>query len=388
MDFTSLLRWFTGGADHAYMTLAHCMAHDRLWITITIVLDLAVASGYLWIARHWWQNQRLLKNVRAKAALGRMRNIFIFCGLCGYLFIPIKMVWPAWRLYDMFLVVLVYFTWRYALGARDLKVIYHELNRSEALALELDSSREEARRKSFFLNAIGHDLRNPLYGISLCTDMARDQIRSGNTAAIEESIGLIQSAAGEMRTLIESFLELGRLDNGSVPPIKPAPVELRPLLESVAAQQLTRARLKGLRIEVDAPADLHIVTDREKIERVLTNLADNAITHTEQGEITLRAKPAGACIELSVQDTGPGIAPEHVDRIFEEFYQVNNDERERSKGFGLGLAIVSRLVDHLGGRIDVRSEPGRGCCFTVHLPEDNLPLPAGHPGCREFIAAG
>src|SRR3954469_2190319 len=102
------------------------MKGDVLWISITIALDLAVAAGYGLIALHWSKNARSLPAIPAKSALANMRHIFAFCGICGYVFIPIKMFWPAWRLYDMFLVVLVYFTWKYAWNARDLKVIYSE----------------------------------------------------------------------------------------------------------------------------------------------------------------------------------------------------------------------------------------------------------------------
>ena len=107
------------------------------------MLDLAVAAGYGLIAIHWWRNEKLLDNPPAKRALGRMRNIFFFCGICGYIFIPVKMFWPAWRLYDLFLVVLVYFTWRYAWGAKELKVVYSELVRTDQLAADLKHSREE-----------------------------------------------------------------------------------------------------------------------------------------------------------------------------------------------------------------------------------------------------
>src|SRR5688572_23347281 len=111
MDF---LYWFSGG-DEQYHTLYHCMRGDIVWIVITIVLDILVASGYIIIAHHWNVNEKLLdKNSRARHALSHLKNIFIFCGICGYIFIPIKMFWPAWRLYDFFLVILVFFTWKYA----------------------------------------------------------------------------------------------------------------------------------------------------------------------------------------------------------------------------------------------------------------------------------
>src|SRR6185369_3881448 len=96
MEFLrGLSDWFTGGSRH-YMTLYHCMSKDVLWISITVGLDIAVASGYIVIASHWWRNQRRVGPSPAKVALGNIRNIFIFCGLCGYAFIPVKMFWPAW----------------------------------------------------------------------------------------------------------------------------------------------------------------------------------------------------------------------------------------------------------------------------------------------------
>ncbi len=113
----NLLDWFAGSGK--YMDLRHCMGHDTFWIGLTVALDLAVAAGYGLIAIHWWRNEKLLDNPQAKRALGRMRNIFFFCGICGYIFIPVKMFWPAWRLYDLFLVALVYFTWRMRGGRRN-----------------------------------------------------------------------------------------------------------------------------------------------------------------------------------------------------------------------------------------------------------------------------
>ena len=117
----SVYEWLAGNGR--YHTLVHCMGRDSFWIIVTVLLDLTVAAGYGVIALHWWRNQRHLPESAAKRALGTMRNIFLFCGICGYVFIPVKMVWPAWRLYDLFMLALAYYTWRYAWGAKDLKVV-------------------------------------------------------------------------------------------------------------------------------------------------------------------------------------------------------------------------------------------------------------------------
>ena len=113
MTMLDFFQWFSGG-QHQYMRLYHCMNMDTPWVAVTVALDLAVAAGYVLIARHWWVNERTLPQTPAKNALRNMRNIFILCGVCGYIFIPIKMVWPAWRLYDLFLAGLVYSTWKCA----------------------------------------------------------------------------------------------------------------------------------------------------------------------------------------------------------------------------------------------------------------------------------
>ncbi len=140
MHWMNFINWFAGG-ENPYHTLYHCMRGDTPWVVTTVALDLAVAMGYLLIAKHWWENERQLNNTNAaKIALGRLKNIFIFCGICGYVFIPIKMFWPAWRLYDMFMGVLVLFTWRYALGAHDLKVIYSAVKGNDRLERDLQDS--------------------------------------------------------------------------------------------------------------------------------------------------------------------------------------------------------------------------------------------------------
>ncbi len=171
-----------------------------------------MALGYILIARHWWENEKLLPASHAKLALGNMKRIFIFCGTCGYLFIPIKMFWPAWRLYDIFMIALVFFTWRYALNARQLRVVYHELGRTKQLAFELEESRAESRRKSFFLNAISHDLRTPLNGLMLQADLAELSVSTQDHESLRESLREIKACARTTADLLSSFLELGKLD--------------------------------------------------------------------------------------------------------------------------------------------------------------------------------
>jgi signal transduction histidine kinase len=381
--FGDLLRWFSGGSD-GYMSLSHCMKGDRFWITLTVILDLAVAIGYILIARHWWENEKILPMSQAKLALGNMKRIFIFCGMCGYLFIPIKMIWPAWRLYDCFMVALVFFTWRYALNARQLRVVYHELGRTKQLAYELEESRTQSKRKTFFLNAISHDLRTPLNGLMLQADLADLSASSNDLESLRESLREIKACARTSADLLGSFLELGRLD-WSDDPCRESRFVLGDLIKQVVDRARPIAETKKLELRLEISIRLTLQTDRLKLERILQNLVSNAIKFTDRGSVTIEVSSAGRDTTLNVIDTGVGIAVDQHETIFDEFYQVNNCERDSTKGFGLGLAIARRLARQLQGELVVDSEPGRGSRFSLLLkgvivdgPVSGSSAPAGH----------
>ncbi|HEU5115085.1 MAG TPA: HAMP domain-containing sensor histidine kinase, partial [Isosphaeraceae bacterium] len=331
------------------------------------------------IARHWGINERVLPASPAKRALGRMKNIFIFCGLCGYLFIPIKMVWPAWRLYDLFMMVLAFTTWRYAWNAKDLRVVYQELRRTHQLTQDLAESREESRRKSRFLNAISHDMKTPLNGMSLQAELALMLLegplaeKEEARAAVEE-IRMLALSAGR---LLDEFLELGRLD-WIEERIRPSAFPLAELLSEVVSRTRALPESRTLDVRLEEPPALVLFADRLKIDRILQNLMQNAVKFTPRGHVLLRAIKHGPGLILEVEDTGMGIASEQRTSLFDEFYQVNNRERDRSKGFGLGLAIARRLARQLGGDLEVESSFGNGSCFRLLLPESVI-QPGGQP---------
>ncbi len=381
----AILDWFAGNGQ--YMDLRHCMGGDTFWIIATVVLDLVVAAGYILIALHWNQNQQSLTNPQTRVAMGRLRNIFLLCGLCGYVFIPIKMVWPAWRLYDMAMVALAYTTWRYAWGAKDLKVVYRELRRSQSLAHELDESRAESMRKSFFLNAVSHDLKNPLYALSLQAHVIEGSIDDDDPEAARDAIAAVQQCVTDVNRLLDHFLELGRLEwRESTLHTERFPLDK--LLQEVVCPLSVLAQNKGLTLSADVSREgggLMLETDRGRLERVVMNLVSNAIKYTDHGRVDVTAtpvplngEPAGRrrggngrgmdAVRIDVTDTGRGIEPEMLDRLFEDFFQADNPERDRAKGFGLGLSIAKRLVESLGGWVEVDSDPGRGSRFSVVVP--------------------
>lgn len=368
---TSITDWLAGNGR--YMNLIHCMDHDMLWIITTVVLDLAVAAGYVVIAMHWWKNQRLLPDIPAKRALAQMRNIFIFCGLCGYIFIPIKMFWPAWRLYDMFMLALVWFTWRYAWNAGQLRVVYRELGRSNQLEKDLEQSREESQRRSWFLNAVSHDLRTPLNAVSLYTSLAELKLDQHDPTGQRQAIGAIKANSAAIARMLDTLLDYASLDCSPKPP-KIEQFELASLKSTVIDRSILMAEAKGLSLRCSLPSGSMIRTDRAMLERILDNLLSNAVKYTERGSIRVEADVAGKDLEIHVIDTGCGISDEAQKRIFDEFYQLGNSERNSSKGYGLGLAIARRLAGLLGGQITLESALDKGTRFSVLLPNVVCPL--------------
>lgn len=367
MMVANILNWFTGGSDHPYHALFHCMSHDTVWVTITVALDLIVGLGYGIISLHWWRNGRNLPAVPARKAMANMRNIFIFCCICGYMFIPIKMFWPAWRLYDMFLLVLVYFTWRYAWGAKDLKVVYSELGKAARLKAELADARQESKRKTAFLNALSHDLRTPLNGIALQSQVAQIAADGGDAAAAKEALEQINTSAKAAATLLENLLECARLDWQE----EPAKFETFALIDALRqgmSEARTIATRKGLYLQMTGCHHLQIRSDRRKFERIVENLISNAVKFTDTGGVRIAVEKYDTSLELHVIDTGVGLSVEQQGRVFDEFYQAGNYERDREKGFGLGLAIARRLARRLGGDITVDSAAGYGSRFTLCLP--------------------
>jgi CheY-like chemotaxis protein/anti-sigma regulatory factor (Ser/Thr protein kinase) len=155
----------------------------------------------------------------------------------------------------------------------------------------------------------------------------------------------------------------------------PADFRLQPLFTRLDAAFAPQAERKDLRLRA-APTRLAVRSDPVLVERILLNLLSNAVRYTEHGGVLIGCRRRGSRVRIEVWDSGIGIAPEHRQTIFQEFYQVGNPERDRHKGLGLGLAIAARLARLLGSRIDVRSQSGRGSVFAIELPRGVVPAEA------------
>jgi signal transduction histidine kinase len=248
-----------------------------------------------------------------------------------------------------------------------------ERERQEVL-LARDRAEEANRAKSRFLAAASHDLRQPLHALSLYS--AALKLRSADGAS-SEIAGHINEALASLAALVDSLLDISKLDAGAVQP-ELQRMNVKTLIERIEADYRPVAREKGLEFRV-APVDAEVETDPVLLERVVRNLVDNAFKYTAGGSVALNAELDERTVRIAVRDTGPGILESERERIFEEFYQVGNPGRDRSQGLGLGLAIVRRLSHLLGLEVQLETRPGRGSTFAVTLArvaaESTLPHP-------------
>ncbi len=235
---------------------------------------------------------------------------------------------------------------------------------------QLTERTEEAERanraKSRFLAAASHDLRQPMHALGMFVAALREQ---PSTASQRELMERIERAVAALGDLLDSLLDISRLDAGAIEPQLSA-FSLQEIFERIKSGFAESARRKNLDLIVRRSPEW-VVSDRILLERILTNLVSNAIRYTDRGVVMVAVRITGTQrdqIRIEVRDSGPGIPDEAQQQVFEEFVQLGNPERDRSKGLGLGLAIVRRLVTLLDHRLVLHSRVGAGSRFCVSLP--------------------
>jgi PAS domain S-box-containing protein len=221
---------------------------------------------------------------------------------------------------------------------------------------------EQNRQKSSFLAAASHDLRQPLQTLNLLNRAA--QRHAGPNVALRDLLERQQLALDSMSALLGSVLDISKLDAGAVEP-HPAACPVDDVLARLRSDFEPQAAEKGLRLTIEPCAEAAF-TDPELLRRLLGNLISNAIRYTATGEVQVSCKRRGEHLEIEVRDTGVGIPPDQLERVFEEFYQVDRGP-ERPEGLGLGLSIVRRLAQLLHVGVTVESEVGRGTRFHVSI---------------------
>ena len=234
---------------------------------------------------------------------------------------------------------------------------------------------EASKHKSQFMANVTHELRTPIHGICGLSDLVSEGIYGPVTAKQKDAQQKIKRSAQSLLGLIDDLLQLARSDAGKIT-FTISKVDLGELLPSVAAnvkwmQGTKRQQRIDLEVEPGLPA---IFTDRRKLTQILINLMANAVKFTpDGGVILLRARASGASmIALSVEDDGVGIPPAEIGKIFEAFHQVDATAEREYGGAGLGLSLVQRLVEVMGGEVRVESVEGKGSTFTVTLPRSQV----------------
>jgi signal transduction histidine kinase/CheY-like chemotaxis protein len=231
--------------------------------------------------------------------------------------------------------------------------------------------------KTRFLAAASHDLRQPTAAIGLLVSLLRQQPSS--SAETRELTNMLDEAVASMESLLVGLLDISRLDAGAVQP-QFQPVSLHDVFQAVRVHEQSAAQAKGLDLRFRLPtgpnAHLMVMSDPLLLHSVLRNLVSNAIRYTQRGGVLVAARRKGKRrLRIQIWDSGIGISPDQMDRIFEEFYQVGNAARDRSRGIGLGLAIVRRTAGVLGEQVTVRSKPGKGSVFSIELPLHHATAP-------------
>ncbi len=226
-----------------------------------------------------------------------------------------------------------------------------------------------------FLAAAGHDLRQPLQALKLLTAVLDHTDDADQRREIVANMG---DTLRIMENVLGALIDVSNLDVGSVSP-EVTDLAVDEILSRTAAAFQPRAEEKGMDLRV-VPSRAMVRSDEKWLERIVESFLSNAVEHSGSGKVLLGCRRRGDNLRIEVRDGGQGIARDHFDRIFEEFYQIGTPDRDQHRGLGLGLAIAKRAADMLDHRIEAASHPGQGSMFAVEVPlaarSADAPLPS------------
>ena len=244
--------------------------------------------------------------------------------------------------------------------------LLEDVQRQKALAEQANVA------KSRFLAAASHDLRQPVHALGMFVSALRARDMDAEARRLVEHVeGSVEALDG----LFVALLDISRLDAGIVQPHLSS-FAIQPMLQRVCADHAAEARAKGIRVVLH-PSAARVYSDPVLVERIVRNIVSNAVRCTAHGGVLIGCRRVGARLSVQIWDTGRGIVPHLQQRVFEEFFQIDNPERDRAKGLGLGLAIVKRLATLLDAPLTLASAPGRGSVFRLALaPSDGAVLPS------------
>ncbi|MFY8044304.1 MAG: sensor histidine kinase, partial [Rhodoferax sp.] len=234
--------------------------------------------------------------------------------------------------------------------------------------------------KTQFLAAASHDLRQPMHALGLFMEvLARGEL----SVAQRQVLGNARAVADASSAMLNTLLDYSLLEAGAVQPNVRA-FHLQPVLHKIESELAAQANAKGL-VYRSRETHVAIMSDPTLVEMMLRNLVANAIRYTKQGGVLVASRVRGDLLWLEVWDTGIGIAAEQQAEIFREFHQLDNPERDREHGLGLGLAIVDGMARTLGHALQLESRPGRGSVFRLALPIARAAVVVDQPGVEPAL---
>jgi len=253
-----------------------------------------------------------------------------------------------------------------------MKLLQEEQLESERLRVRYQMSQEADRLKDAFISIVSHEIKTPLtvmkgYVSLLRTDRKPDrEDDNGLTDRIVEGLSI---SLAELESLMRQLLDLSRMRSG-LSLLQKSEVSIHQIMARIVETLTPAAQEKNLKIELQGGEDaLPMNADAEKLEAAFLHLANNAVNFTPPGgSVRIEIRETGDAIAVAITDTGIGIPPEHLSRIFEPFYQIENYMTRTVEGMGVGLCITKHVIEDHGGSIDVRSELNAGTTFTVTLP--------------------
>ncbi|MDD5528787.1 MAG: HAMP domain-containing sensor histidine kinase [bacterium] len=222
--------------------------------------------------------------------------------------------------------------------------------------------------KTDFIYVVSHELRSPLATVKNAIEILFDGMAGEITDTQKHLLEIANKNINRLNFIIEDILDISRIDSGQIR-IEFAPVDIKEVINDVVIMLEREANEKGISIEKVLPEKIIKVNgDFQRIIQILTNIIGNAIKFTNKGSITITATEEKEYVKISVKDTGAGIPPENIDKIFDKFFQIRESTSLSSKGVGLGLTITKKLVTMHNGKIEVESELNKGSTFSVFLP--------------------
>ncbi|UPT64158.1 MAG: ATP-binding protein [Hyphomonadaceae bacterium JAD_PAG50586_4] len=254
-------------------------------------------------------------------------------------------------------------------AAEELELRVEE--RTAQLAVATRRAQAANRAKSIFLANMSHELRTPLNAVIGYAEIVQEDLESGETERSSADLGRIRNAANHLLAMITEVLDFSRIEAGKME-LAPEAFDLTMLLNASADDVRLTAEKNNSVISVKvAPSVANIYADQMRVRQCVLNLMSNAAKFTHDGEIVVEAGPCRIDgepgVAIVVRDTGKGIAPDDLKRLFRPFVQVDNTKTRKHDGAGLGLVITRRLARAMGGNVVAESAPGRGSIFTLYL---------------------